>query len=626
MPRPPLTFRLLILLLCLAPALGKSSSAEAGEEPVRRLLTIYENESTLFAVTATARGLREGFDGDRHTRVEFYSEYLDAVRFPGEDHLARQAQYLAAKYGDIQLDVVLAAGPGALRFMLEHREKIAPGVPIVFGAITESTAKSVAMTTDIWGVVSRFDPVGTIDLAMTLQPTAERIVVMTGSSEFDRQWKTRAREELTGNYRGLSVEYVSGLTLDGFKDVSRQLSADTILLILTIFEDASGRTFVPRDAAAEIAAASAAPAYGVYSSFVGTGVVGGFVETFEGVGMDMAALAEQIMSGAPPEQRTIASTGRPVIDWRQLERWGIGNDLLPSGTQIEFHEPTAWERYRLEILLALAVIALQAATIAGLVVLDRRRRTVQEELALERLELAHLSRTTQLGQLSGAFAHELNQPLTSILANAEAGTRLLDTTPLDLNELKDILEDIAADDRRAAGVIAQLRRLMVKGEVELERVDLNKAVAATIELAQSELVARQTEVVFRRQQKELPVQGNLPQLQQIVLNLILNAAEAMSRQPSSEREITMETRTLPDGTRQLSVADRGPGIPPEMREKAFKPFVSGGATGMGLGLSICRSIALAHGGTLAFEDHEGDGARVILSLPPIQPIGHVAQA
>lgn len=614
MSRPPIVFRVLILLLCLAPSLGKPCSAEAGE-PVKRLLVVYENESTLFAVTEVARGLREGFEGDAQTRIEYYSEYLDAVRFPGADHLARQAQYLAAKYSDIPLDVVLAAGPGALRFLLEHREEIAPGIPLVFGGITDATLKELTLPADVRGVVSRFDPVGTVDLARTLQPSAERIVVMTGSSEFDRQWEARAREELTGNHQGLNVEHVSGLTLDGFKDASRRLSADTILLILTIFEDASGRTFVPRDAAAEIAAASAAPAYGVYSSFVGTGVVGGFVETFEGIGMDMAALAKQIMSGTPPKQQFVASTGRPVVDWRQLERWNISDDLLPAGTQIEFHEPTAWERYRLEILVALAVIALQAATIAGLVVLDRRRRTVQEELALERLELAHLSRTTQLGQLSGAFAHELNQPLTSILANAEAGARLLDKKPTDLNELRDILEDIAADDRRAAGVIAQLRQLMVKGEVELERVDLNRAVAATIELAQSELVARQTEVVFRRQQKELPVQGNLPQLQQIVLNLILNATEAMSHLPAAEREITIETRTLPDGTRQLSVSDRGPGIPPEMREKAFKPFVSGGAGGMGLGLSICRSIALAHGGTLAFEDHDGVGARVILTLP-----------
>ncbi|WP_244742790.1 sensor histidine kinase [Mesorhizobium sp. L-8-10] len=604
-------------MLCLAPTPGKFSAARATEGTAKRILIVYENESTLFAVTEVSRGLREGLVGDAPTRIELYSEHLDSVRFPGPGHLDRQAQFLAAKYKGIPLDIALAAGPGALLFMLEHRDAIAPGAPLVFGGITDATLKSLSLPADIWGVVSRFDPVGTIDLARRLQPTAKRIVVMTGSSDFDRQWEARARNELTGNYRGLSVEYVSGLTLDGFKDVANRLPADTILLILTILQDAAGRSFIPRDAAAEIAPASVAPAYAVYSSFIGTGVVGGFVETFEGIGIDMADLASQIISGAPPERRTEASTSRPVVDWRQLERWGIGSDLLPADTQLEFHEPPVWERYRFEIIAALAVIGLQAATIAGLVILDRRRRIAQEELALERLELAHLSRITQLGQLSGAFAHELNQPLTSILANAEAGARLLAMKPPDLNEVKDILEDIADEDRRAAGIITQLRQLMVKGEAALERVDLNKAVAATMELARSELVARQTQVDFRREEKELPVRGNLAQLQQIVLNLILNATEAMRHLPPGGREITIETRTLPGGARQLSVSDRGPGISPEMKDKAFKPFVSGGATGMGLGLPICRSIASAHGGTLAFDDHEDAGTRVILTLPPV---------
>lgn len=618
MPCLPLVLRSLLLFLCLGFPPGKLSASESAETTARRILIVYENESTLFAVTEVASGLREAFKDDSHTLIEYYSEYLDSVRFQGADHLARQAQYVAAKYEDVPLDVVLAVGPGALRFMLEHRSEIAPGVPVVFGAVTDATVRSTALPPDVWGVVSRFDPAGTVSLARRLQPSADRIVVMTGSSDFDRQWQSRTRQELSDRHEGLNAEYVSGLTLDGFKNAARQLSSDTILLILTIFQDASGRTFVPRDAAADIAAVSAAPSYGVYSSFVGNGVVGGFVETFKGIGTDMAVLAKRIVAGTPPEERYVATTGRPVVDWRQLVRWGIDSDRLPAGAQIEFHAPTAWEQYRLQILAILGIIILQSATIAALVLLDRRRRTVQAELVRERLELAHLSRTTQLGQLSGAFAHELNQPLTSILANAEAGARLIDVNSPDLNELKDILKDIADDDRRAAAVIAQLRQLMVKGEVKLERVDLNRAVAATVALARSELVARQAEVDFRWEQKELPVQGNLPQLQQIVLNLILNATEAMSHLPPADRKVTIETGTLPNGMRQLSVSDRGPGISAEMRDKAFTPFVSG-ATGMGLGLPICRSIAVAHGGTLAFDVHDGVGARIVLCLPPFKP-------
>ena len=260
-------------------------------------------------------------------------------------------------------------------------------------------------------------------------------------------------------------------------------------------------------------------------------------------------------------------------------------------------------------------MVLQSTTIAGLVVVERRRRKIKEELALERLELAHLSRATQLGELSGAFAHELNQPLTSILANAQAGARLLDMEPAALGEIRAILDDIVADDKRAAAVIAQLRQLLLKGEATLDRLDLNEAVTATLGLAHGELVSRQTKVDFRGGQAQMPVRGNLSQLQQIILNLTMNAADAMAHLPPAERRIDIETRKRDDGFNELAVSDRGRGVAPDMRAEAFKPFVSTKAKGLGLGLSICRSIALAHGGTIAFDAHKNDGARVILALP-----------
>ncbi len=599
-------------MVFLVPAPGVSCAA--GEANARRVLIVYESDSLLPAAVEIARGLQQGFDGGPY-EVEFYSEYLDALRFQDPEHLERQATTLAAKYSDVGIEVVLAAGPGALRFMIEHRQAIAPGVPLVFGAVTSNSVRSIALPSDSWGVLSHFDTLRTIDLAQRLQPDARRIVVVTGSADFDRSWQARVREELSGQDTGMSVEYLSGLSLEGFKEAVAQLSGDTILLILTVVEDASGRTFVPRQAAADIASVAGVPAYGVYSTYVGTGVLGGVVETFEGIGADMAALASSIIAGVPPEQRIVASTVRPMVDWRQLKRWGISTELLPEDVLLEFYEPTDWERYRTAILAAMALLALLSVLVSGLIVVDRRRRVIQQELALERLELAHLSRISQLGQLSGAFAHELNQPLTSILANAEAGVRLLENSPPDLKELKEILGDIVADDRRAAGVITQLRQLMIKGEVKIEPVDINKVVTSTIELAKGELVVRQTTVDFHRNQKELLVNGNIPQLQQVVLNLMLNAAQAMSHLHSSQRRITVETGLGADGMCELSIADRGPGISAEMRSRIFKPFVSGGGNGMGLGLSICRSIALAHGGTLAFDEQARGGARVVLTLP-----------
>jgi len=269
----------------------------------------------------------------------------------------------------------------------------------------------------------------------------------------------------------------------------------------------------------------------------------------------------------------------------------------------------------LSIIVIAAVIALQFATIAGLVVQYRRRRRIAEELNLERLELVHLSRVHQLGELSGAFAHELSQPLTSILANAEAGQRMLQSGQADSAEIQSIFEDIASDDRRAASIIRHLRRLMVKGEAKLESLDLNDAVAATLALANSEFVVRQTTVSFDPSRSGLNVRGCMEQLQQLVLNLLLNAGESMSRIPVAERRIEVQTRNRNNGTCEMTISDSGPGIPPELTATIFQPFVSTKHEGLGLGLAICRSIALAHGGSLAFDEDRTEGARAVLTLP-----------
>jgi signal transduction histidine kinase len=599
--------------LCLALVCGNAAWAA---DDVRRFLVVFEHDGTLPANIQIAAGVKSVLAGALQSGHEVYSEHIDLARFPDPAHADRLSAAMGAKYRGLELDAVLAVGPGALDFVLSRREGFAPGTPVIFGAVSAAALDGMRLPPDARGVVSRFDLGQTVGLARRLQPDAERIVVVTGSASFDRSWLERAQAELPAFSGDLGVSYVSGLTMAGFSEMAAGLDPDTILLVLTVFEDAEGRTFVPREAAATIAAAAAAPTYSVYSSFMGTGALGGYVETFPSIGETMARMALEAREGPPAGAPAVVETvPQPVVDWRQVRRFGIDASLLPPGTERLFYEPTAWERYKPQILLAAVIIILQSATIAALVIQERRRKRIAEELALERLELAHLSRASQLGALSGALAHELNQPLASILANAEAGARLLMRTPPDLAELTEILADIAGDDKRAAGIITQLRRLMVKGDTALEEVDLNQAVAATVALAGSELVTRRTRVDFRPGEPELRVRGNLPQLQQVALNLMLNAAEAMAELPPAERRMVIETRRREDGARELAVADRGRGLSPEMAADAFKPFVSSKADGLGFGLSICRSIAQAHGGTLAFDSRAAVGARIVLTLP-----------
>jgi signal transduction histidine kinase len=605
---------LLGLVLLVIAFSAPSLSAQAPQR-ARRVLILYENESTLPAAIEVARGLQASMQTNMPANIELYSEYLDTVRFSDAANVGRLAAYLASKYSRMAFDVVIAIGPGALTFALEHRADIGTNAPIVFGAVADSVLENRVLPPDVRGVVSHFDVRKTIDLAAELQPDARQIAVMTGSSGFDDAWKETARAALTQSYRGLPVTYLSGLSMEGFKDAARKLPRQSILLILSIFQDGNGQIFIPRDTVREIAAISSAPVYGVYSTYIGAGAVGGYVGTFDAIGQQMGVLAAQAVKGEQTGPQVSFVYDGPLVDWPQIAHWGIDPNLIPKAAAIQNFSMSPWRRYRTEILTILAVILLQSATIVALFVERRRKIRLQSELALERLELAYLSRTSQLGELSGALAHELNQPLTSILANAEAGSRLLDSEPLDMQELRAILDDIVLDDRRAATVITQLRSLMIRGETQLEPMDLNQAVTTTLALARSELLARQTRVDAMLDMPDVPVLGNLAQLQQVILNLVLNAADAMAHLSPSLREIVIQTRRRGNQHCELTVTDRGEGIAPERRLEVFKPFVSTKKSSLGLGLAICRSIVQAHGGDLLFDENFENGAKAVLTLP-----------
>ena len=237
------------------------------------------------------------------------------------------------------------------------------------------------------------------------------------------------------------------------------------------------------------------------------------------------------------------------------------------------------------------------------------RRQAEAEAQEQRLQVAHLSRVAMLGELSGALAHELNQPLTAILANARAAQRLMAREPPDLDEVREILGEIADADRRAGEVIARLRAFLHKGEMQLGPVDLNEVVCEVLTLTHSDLIQRRVTVDTTGLSPDLPeVFADRVQMQQVLLNLLLNACDAVLPD-GLDRQVTIATAAGADGTVELSLADRGTGIPPEEMEHIFEPFFTSKADGLGLGLSICRSIVTAHGGRLWAEQQRGGGAR-----------------
>jgi C4-dicarboxylate-specific signal transduction histidine kinase len=255
------------------------------------------------------------------------------------------------------------------------------------------------------------------------------------------------------------------------------------------------------------------------------------------------------------------------------------------------------------------------ARISGTIVDISARKKLQFEIEAQKQSLSHLTRVGMLGELSGALAHELNQPLTAIRSNAQAAQRMLGHEKIDIDELRLTIDDIIANDVRAGEVIHHLRALLKKEDMRREMIDLNDVAREALDIIHSDLVGRRVNVSYYAAVRPAIVTGDPIQLQQLVLNLVLNAAEAINASAHDGGTLTISVETEADDVRHIAVADTGSGIRAELLKNLFDPFVTTKAQGLGLGLSISRSIVEAHDGKIWAENNSGRGATFHVMIP-----------
>ena len=462
----------------------------------------------------------------------------------------------------------------------------------------------------------RYDQVAAIENVLQLLPETKAIATIIGNSPGERFWAGEHQRIVGPLLKKNNVElifYGEQPLADILKAVAT-LPPHTAIFFQQLSVDGAGAVYGDKEPLKRLYEVANAPIFSFDQSyFVGQVVGGPMFSPAEGA-QPMAAVAVRMLGGEKVGGINPMGFSTPKYDWRLLQRWNISESRLPAGSEILFREPTVWERYSWQIASTVAVLLIQTGLILLLLNAHRRRRLAEVQSAQRTKELAHVNRFSMAGELTASIAHEINQPLGSILTNAETAKAILRSPTPDIAELNEIVDDILHDDRRANEVIRRMRSLLKKAPFDPQHFDLNDVMRETVDLLSPVAAGRKVDLSSFPAPIALPIICDHIQLQQVIINLVVNALDALKDTPSEKRTITIRTSGV-ENFAELSVSDRGPGVPEDKIKEVFEPFFTSKAEGMGMGLSIARTIIEAHHGLIWAKNRDHGGASFRIKLP-----------
>jgi len=603
--------------LAIAFLLATLCQSQAADPEPKRVLMLHSFGLRFKPWNLYAEAIRAEIS--RRGNVDFQDHSLLTARLNSDKSDGPFVDYLYALNADQPPDLIVAIGAPAANFVQRHRKDLFPKTPMVFTVVQERRVDYEKLTEYDTVVASSTDVSLFFANILRVLPLTNTIAVVVGASPNETFWLEARRRDTASLAGRLQFRWYNGLSFDDILKDAAALPPHSAIYWLMMNVDGAGVTHESGSALSRLSAVANAPIFAHDSTYFGEGIVGGPMHSVPGLSRKAAEVAIRILNGekAGDIKPSFVPLASPMFDWRQMQRWGISESSLPPDSTIAFREPTVWQRYSWQIASVVSVILLQAGLISALLREHRRRQFAEVQARQRMAELAHVNRFSTAGELTASIAHEINQPLGSILMNTETAQAILQSPKPDIGEALEILDDILRDDRRATEVIRRMRSLLKKAPFELKSFDLNDLARETIEFLSSLAVGRKVELVSRMTPEALPIFGDRIQLQQVVLNLVVNGIEAMRDVPRENRTITIRTSRV-ESFAQLTVSDRGPGIPEDKLTEVFEPFFTSKAEGMGMGLSIARTIIEAHHGLISVNNRDHGGASFRIKLPLVQ--------
>jgi len=384
-----LIFLLMVLssLISINPTLFASQQAER-----KKVLVLYGSRPTLPVAFQWDRGIRSVLEASTFPKVLINIEYLDMTHFNDDTHTQLLLDVYRYKYSKLKPDLIITVFNGAVDMVLKHGSDLFPGVPIVFGGVEKQFMESRSLGSNITGYLTDNNYTATLELALNLHPGTRHVVVFSGSGPIGRGWSKTCRKAYKTYEDRMNFTYMIGLPLDVLLKKVANLSAQTVVIALPFLKSASGKEFVGIESLSQIARASNAPVYTFWDVCLGTGIVGGYMKSFEEEGKTVAKLALRILNGEKPADipLTDKSKFKYMFDWHQLNRWSISEKRLPQGSIVRFKRLSIWEEHRKTFVGAMAIILAQTLALIAMFIQRKRRRLAEDALSIseERYEFA----------------------------------------------------------------------------------------------------------------------------------------------------------------------------------------------------------------------------------------------
>ncbi len=513
-------------------------------------------------------------------------------------------------------DLVMAFGGPASVFARKYRQQLFPGAPLLFGAVDQRFLGNAPMGENEIAVPVLNDFPAIIDDILRILPETKQIFMIVGYGPIRDFWRHRLEEQFR-RFRGrVTIVWSDDLSFPEIVRRSSSLPAHSAIYFMTLGTDATGADYADERALADLHAAANSPLFAAHDVYLGSGIVGGRMVAVNELSRRTTDVAHRLLSGESPKNLVIPvqPLGRPVFDWRELKRWHIPESRLPPGNLVKFQGPTLWSEYRGTVMAVAGALVLQAILIVGLLLERRARRSAENQNRRNLSLAADVSRRETMSALSSSFAHELGQPISAVMFNAEALKTMIASRSVTPEILDEIVADIHADGVRAANIIERNRTMLRSRQLQKKPVVFQTFIDDALALVAHEFMARQIKVSVDLPSTSCVVSGDPVLLQQVFVNLLMNAMDAMAEISPERRHITISYE-LGHAMVEVSVRDTGPGLPEDLVAKLFTPFVTTKPHGVGIGLAIVRTIVDAHGGSINANNHPDGGAIFTIMLP-----------